>query len=112
MLHYMAVLVPQPEGSWHVHFPDFPGCRAEGAHLQQAIGAARQAAFQRLDTAAANGAVPIPRALGAIIADSDWTRTRGVDWRRAVISLIPFAGGTSDIVSQKHSSGLPSRAAE
>jgi predicted RNase H-like HicB family nuclease len=102
MLHYVAVLVPQPEGIWRVHFPDFPGCRAEGAHLEQAIGAARQAVYQRLDTAAANGAVPSPRSVDAIIADPDWIRARGIDWRRAVISLVPFADVANSIVVGQH----------
>src|SRR5688572_5837107 len=99
MLHYLAVLVPQVEGGWRIHFPDFPGCRAEAAHLEQAIGVARQAVYQPVDTAAADGAVPSPRSLEAIVADPDWARTRGVDWRRSVISLVPFAGIASAVAS-------------
>ena len=106
MLHYIAVLVPQIEGGWRIHFPDFPGCRAEGAHLEQAISVARQAVYQRVDVAAADGAVPFPRSLEAIVADPDWARTRGVDWRRSVISLVPFADIANAVVSRQHSSGV------
>lgn len=106
MLHYIAVLVPEPEGTWRVHFPDFPGCRAEGAYLDQAIGAARQTVYQRVDRCAADGAVPFPRSLDAIIADPDWARTRSVDWRRAVVSLVPFTEVASAMISGQRPSGV------
>lgn len=114
MFHYLAVLVPQPEGHWRVHFPDFPGCRAEGAYLEQAIGVARQAAYQQLDTLAAEGAVPSPRSIDAILADADWLRVRGIDWHRAVISLVPFVNMTGEIVAGRVGSDIapsPSRIA-
>jgi predicted RNase H-like HicB family nuclease len=106
MLHYIAVLVPQIEGGWRVHFPDFPGCRAEGAYLEQAIGVARQAVYQQVDMSAADGAVPFPSSLDAIVADPDWAGARGVDWRRSVISLVPFTDIATAVVSTQHSSGV------
>jgi hypothetical protein len=69
MLHYIAVLVPQIEGRWRVYFPDFLGCCAEGTHFEQATSLARLAAYDQLDTSVANGAVPFPRSLDAIVAD-------------------------------------------
>ena len=109
MLHYIAVLVPQPEGNWRVHFPDFPGCSAEGAYLEQAIAAARQAIYQRLDSAAAEGALRFPRSLDVIVEDLDWARTREVDWRRAVVSLVPFASIASDIITGHVGGDIASR---
>lgn len=35
--HFIVVLVPRPGGGWRVHFPDFPGCRAEGDRVELAI---------------------------------------------------------------------------
>jgi hypothetical protein len=101
MLHYVAVLVPQIEGSWRVYFPDFPGCCAEGAYLEQAIGLARKGVYQQLDTSGVDGTIPFPCSLDGIVADLDWARALGVDWRRAVISLVPFAHVASAMGSQR-----------
>jgi hypothetical protein len=90
MPHYIAVSILRPEGGWRVYFPDFPGCRADAASLQVALHTGRRTICQRARMTAREGAVPFPRSLQAIVADPDWARTRGIDWRQVVISLVPL----------------------
>lgn len=40
---YPAKITPQPEGGFLVEFPDLPGCLTEGATLEEAKVAAREA---------------------------------------------------------------------
>jgi predicted RNase H-like HicB family nuclease len=56
MKHYLAVLLPTANGGWRAHFPDFPGCRAEGHSVEDAIEAARTAASERANWLLAQGA--------------------------------------------------------
>jgi predicted RNase H-like HicB family nuclease len=47
MRHHLAVLLPLSEGGWRVHFPDFPGCRAEGSTVEAALAASTSAVFEQ-----------------------------------------------------------------
>jgi predicted RNase H-like HicB family nuclease len=40
---YIAVLTPEEEGGYSVHFPDCPGCNTEGDTLDEAIAMANEA---------------------------------------------------------------------
>src|SRR5687767_13815124 len=60
MRHYLAVLLPTANGGWRAHFPDFPGCRAEGHSVEVAIAAACSAASEQANRLLAQG-VSLPR---------------------------------------------------
>jgi predicted RNase H-like HicB family nuclease len=90
MKHYLAVLVPQPGGGWRAHFPDFPGCRAEGPSVEAAIdaSAAAAAAHARWLTGQ-GGSLPHPQTYEEVRHHSNgWAAERGIDWSHAVASLV------------------------
>jgi predicted RNase H-like HicB family nuclease len=87
--YYIVVLVPQPGGGWRVHFPDFPGCRAEGVRVEMAIDHAISAVRELINHLNRTGmAVPSPRSYEEVRSDDAWARERGIDWSTAVISLV------------------------
>ena len=91
MTHYIAVLVPQPGGGWRAHFPDFPGCRADGPAVEIAIGNARRAVGDLVVQLHHKGMiVPRPRSYAELRPDNKWAAERGIDWSTAVISLVPI----------------------
>jgi predicted RNase H-like HicB family nuclease len=91
MTHYPAVLVTQPSGRWHVHFPDQPGCRAEGSSLEGALSEARRYAADQMANYLTNGSPPTPRNFEQIRADGAWAKARDIDWAVTVITLIPLS---------------------
>jgi predicted RNase H-like HicB family nuclease len=93
MKHYIAVLVPTAGGGWRAHFPDFPGCRAEGHSVEDAIMAASSAASAQAHQLRAQG-VSLPRSQSyedVRLYSNGWAEERGIAWSDAVISLVPLA---------------------
>ena len=89
MKHYIAVLAPQSETGWRVHFPDFPGCRAEAEQVEAAMRQASVAVGQAIQRLHEDGiAAPEPRSFEAVRADDSWAADRGITWSTAVISLV------------------------
>ena len=90
MKHYLAVLVPQPDGGWRAHFPDFPGCRAEGMSVEAATDAAAAAAGEHARRLMAQGgSLPHPQTYEEVRHHSNgWAAERGIDWSHAVASLV------------------------
>ena len=90
MKHYLAVLVPNEDGGWRAHFPDFPGCRAEAPSAEAAIDAGAAAAAEHARRLKAQG-VSLPRAQTyeeVRDCSNGWAAERGIDWSRAVASLV------------------------
>jgi hypothetical protein len=90
MLHYIAVLVPQGRAAWRVHLPDFPGCHADGPILGVAVALARYSAYEQIGRLVLQNDVPRPRSLQEIVADRTWGGERCIDWRTAIITVVPF----------------------
>jgi len=89
MKHYLAVLVPLPEGGWRAHFPDFPGCRAEGGTIEAAIAASSIAVNGQIeDLGSQRVSLPSPQTYEDV-RNNGWGAGRGIDWSNAVISLVP-----------------------
>jgi predicted RNase H-like HicB family nuclease len=90
MAHYLAVLVPLAGGGWRAHFPDFPGCRAEGQTVETAIDASGAAATAQARLLQERGIpLPNPRTYANVRqADNEWAAERGIDWSNAVIILV------------------------
>jgi predicted RNase H-like HicB family nuclease len=94
MKHYIAVLAPQAENGWRVHFPDFPGCRAEAQQVEVAMRQASFAVGKAIEQLQQDGvAAPKPRSYEAVRADDSWAAERGIVWSTAVISLVKLDGG-------------------
>jgi predicted RNase H-like HicB family nuclease len=90
MKHYLVVLMPRAEGGWRAHFPDFPGCRAEGHSVEAAIDASAAAAAEQALWLRAQGvSLPQPQSYEDVRHHSNgWAAERGIDWARAVASLV------------------------
>jgi hypothetical protein len=85
--HYVAVLVAQAEDEWRAFVPDFPGCRAVGATADEALqNSGRNVIAQCAMIDEAD--LPRPRAVTEIQSDRRWASVRGVDWDKAVLSLV------------------------
>jgi predicted RNase H-like HicB family nuclease len=93
MKHYLAVLVPTDNGGWRAHFPDFPGCRAEGPSVEEAIQAARSAAAEQAQSLRGHGvSLPQSQSYEDVRHHANgWAEERGIAWSEAVISLVPLA---------------------
>jgi predicted RNase H-like HicB family nuclease len=90
MRHYLAVLVPNEDGGWRVHLPDFPGCRAEAPTVEAAIDASGSAAAEHAHRLRARGLpLPRPQTYEEVRHFSNgWAAERNVDWSKAVVSLV------------------------
>ena len=90
MRHYLAVLVPREVGGWRAHFPDFPGCRAEGQSVEVAVDAAATAAAAHARWLKAQGvSLPLPQTYEEVRHHSKgWAAERGIDWSHAIASLV------------------------
>jgi predicted RNase H-like HicB family nuclease len=90
MKHYLAVLVPHDNDGWRVHFPDFPGCRAEGQSVEIAIDAAATAAAEHARRLRAQGvSLPHPQTYEDVRHHSNgWATERGIEWSRALLSVV------------------------
>lgn len=90
--HYVVVLAPQRGGCWRAHFPDFPGCRAEGNLVNEAIENAAHEVRLRVDQLrSSKKLIPSPRSYEEVRADNRWAQERGIEWSTAVISLVGIA---------------------
>ena len=90
--HYVVVLVPQNGSAWRAHFPDFPGCRAEGTRVEMAIDNAVNAVSDTIDGLHRQGGIILPpRSYEEVRADATWAAERGIDWSTAVISMVRIA---------------------
>jgi predicted RNase H-like HicB family nuclease len=95
MTHYLVVLVPHPDGGWRAHFPDCPGCRAEGNSVEAVIDASATTAAERAHWLRAQG-VSLPQAQSYEEVrhhSNGWAAERGIDWSRAVASLVRLPTG-------------------
>jgi predicted RNase H-like HicB family nuclease len=90
MKHYLAVLVPHDSSGWRAHFPDFPGCRAEGHSVEAAIDASAAAAAEHARWLKAQGvSLPHPQSYEEVRHHSNgWAAERGIEWSRAVLSVV------------------------
>jgi predicted RNase H-like HicB family nuclease len=91
MNHYISICVPLESGRWRVLFPDVPACEAEADGLEEAMVRASDALTQY--AVALNGnkpGIPLPCDLSEIRLDENWASTRGVDWSKAVVTMIPL----------------------
>jgi len=88
--YHIVVLVPGTEGGWRAHFPDFPGCRAEGESVEAAIGASAATAAEHARWLRAQGvSLPHPQTYEEVRHHSNgWAAERGIDWSRAFASLV------------------------
>ena len=93
MKHYLAVLVPTDDGRWRAHFPDFPGCRAEGLSVEEAIQAAKSAASEQARLLSGQGiSLPQSQSYEDVRHHANgWATERNIAWTEAVISLVPLA---------------------
>jgi predicted RNase H-like HicB family nuclease len=90
-MHFIAVLMPQSGGGWRAHFPDFPGCRAEGSRIEIAIANASRAVAKLIaELHGKSMSLPAPRSFEDLRADTAWTTERAIDWATAVICLVPI----------------------
>jgi len=79
----------QSGGGWRAHFPDFPGCRAEGASVETMIDNSMRTAAEMIDQMHREAAIiPAPRSYEAVRSDDVWAIERGINWSTAVISLV------------------------
>jgi predicted RNase H-like HicB family nuclease len=109
--HYLAVIVPTAGGAWRAHFPDFPGCRAEAASVEEAILAAKSAVSAAGRALQAQGRqLPVAQTFEHVRDHSNrWANERGIDWSKALISVVPVAVQTeigNRELSESHSGGL------
>lgn len=90
MKHYLAVLIPQADGGWRVHFPDFAGCRAEGPTVEAAIDASIAIVAEHARWFHQQGvSLPTPQPYEDVRHHSNgWAANRGIDWSKAVITLV------------------------
>lgn len=90
MRHYLVVLVPRPEGGWRAHFPDFPGCRAEGQSVEAAINLAATAAADHAKWLRVQGvSLPAPQTYYDLRQHGHhWAAERGIDWTRALATIV------------------------
>jgi predicted RNase H-like HicB family nuclease len=89
MKHYLVVLVPNAECRWRAHFPDFPGCRAEGRSVEAAVDASAAAAAEHARWLRARVSLPHPQTYEEVRHHSNgWAAERGIDWTHAVASFV------------------------
>jgi predicted RNase H-like HicB family nuclease len=90
MKHYLAILIPQAEGGWRAHFPDFPGCRAEASTVEAAIDASGAIVAEHARNLQRQGvSLPTPQSYQDVRHHSNgWGADRGIDWSKAVISMV------------------------
>ena len=88
MTHYIAILVPADDGKWRALLPDVPECDTQAYGLTQV----KKVAADSLDRhARSNGfRLPAPRSLEEIERDEEWLIRNGVDFSRAVVTIVPW----------------------
>jgi predicted RNase H-like HicB family nuclease len=93
MKHYLAVLIPNADGGWRAHLPDFPGCRAEAQTVEAAVDASGRAATEQARWLRAQGvSLPTPQTYEEVRHfGNGWAAERNIDWSKAVISLVPLS---------------------
>jgi len=90
MTHYIAILVAGESGKWRALIPDVPGCQAEGYGVFRTKKAAAISLAQYARSAA--NALPAPRSLSEIERDEQWLIRNGVDFQRAIVTLVRWPG--------------------
>jgi predicted RNase H-like HicB family nuclease len=93
MKHYLAVLMPTAGGGWHAHLPDFPGCDAEGPSVEVVMAASSGAASEMARWLQQQGvSLPTSQTYEDLrYRMNGWASERGIDWSRAVITMVPLA---------------------
>jgi predicted RNase H-like HicB family nuclease len=89
MAYCVAIFVESEVGEWRVIFPDLPGCEARGFTLDDATIAASTALsnYARQN----GGRFPSPRDLTEVEKDEEWLSRNGVDFTRAIVTILPSA---------------------
>ena len=71
-------LIDGKAGAYGVYFPDLPGCTAMGATIDEAVANAAEAMRDWAEATLAKGdAIPEPRALETLLADSQLPKRSG-----------------------------------
>ncbi len=85
MTHYVGVFVQGTTGRWRGLVPDLPSYEVEESSLDRALIRAEEFLTQvmRLGTP-----IPPPRPLMLIKHDTEWLRTKNVDWPRSIVRMI------------------------
>jgi predicted RNase H-like HicB family nuclease len=88
--HYLVVLAPRGERGWRAHFPDFPGCGAEGSSVRAAVDGAAVAAAEQARWLRAQGvSLPKPQLYEDVrYLSNGWAAEREIDWSRAIASFV------------------------
>ena len=95
MASYFA-LIDGKTGAYGVWFPDLPGCTAMGATIDEAVANAADAMRDWAEvTLAKGGVLPEPRALEALLADSEVAEAIG---EGALIQRVPLVRATGQPV--------------
>jgi predicted RNase H-like HicB family nuclease len=92
MTHYIAILVAAESGQWRALFPDVPECKAYGYGV---LGTKQAAAISLNQHAKTSGALPLPRTLEEIEKDEDWLIRNGVNFAKAIVTIVPWPGDPS-----------------
>jgi predicted RNase H-like HicB family nuclease len=80
-------MAPSDVGGWRVWVPDVPECESHG----NSPDAAKAAAVIELARVRANvDTLPLPRELIDIATDRNWMSHRDIDFRQAVVAMIPL----------------------
>jgi predicted RNase H-like HicB family nuclease len=79
---------------WGVSFPDFPGCVGVGDSFQDAVDSAAEALRFHVEGMLADAvAIPMPRQLEAIAADSEWAEALREAAVTCLVPLLPPSEG-------------------
>ena len=86
-MRYIALVHKEPDSSYGVSFPDFPGCVSAGDTLDGALSNAVEALSGHVRVMEADGdVIPQPRSLDDIMADPELQEDR----TGALISAVPL----------------------
>jgi len=92
MTSYSA-LIDGKAGSYGVYFPDLPGCVAMGATIEEAVVNAAEAMRDWVDvTVERGGAIPEPRPLEALLADTEVSEDTGSGALLRSVPLVRHSG--------------------
>jgi hypothetical protein len=86
--HYVGVFIPLESGGWRALFPDVPECSVERENLDLTV----LSAATELGKARKSASMPAPRSLTEIKLDHGWAASSGIDWSKAVVTMIPLRG--------------------
>lgn len=96
-MRYAALVHKEPDSSYGVSFPDFPGCISAGDSLDEALANAAEALKGHAALMETDGeALPQPTSVEQIMSDPEWAEERE-DAVLAAVPLIKDRGSTARI---------------